>query len=185
MIPLSYNGEYAGFLNLRRGFDSCQRDHTLHRHGMNHFHIIELGEQHRPLIRDHLLRLSNEDRQLRFFTHLTDFMITRYAMELISFKRDIVFGEILDGKLIGMASISNIEGVGCEAAFSIDEDQRGTGLARELMRAIINRCRSLGVNKICMSCLRRNIKMQALARSFGLDMKITFDEAYAELEFTA
>jgi len=152
---------------------------------MTTFHITELGEQHRPLIRDHLLRLSKEDRQLRFFSAVGDFMITRYAMELIDFHRDIVFGEIQDGKLIGMSSISNIEGVGCEAAFSIDEDQRGTGLARELMRAVIQRCRTLGVHKICMSCLRRNVKMQALARSFGMDMKITFDEAYAELEFAA
>jgi RimJ/RimL family protein N-acetyltransferase len=72
--------------------------------------------------------------------------------------------------------------VTCEVGFSVDADERGNGLARMLMKAVLEYCHESGVNTLFMSCLRSNKKMQAIATSFGLQMTINFDEAYAEIE---
>ena len=151
---------------------------------MNNLTIEELTELNRQQVLEHLLRLSPEDRHLRFCTAASDSYITTYATKVISFDGDLCFGAFDNGKLVGLAHIAVVSETSCELAFSIDEPYRGAGLARNLMKTAIARCRELGMSKLCMSCLRENRKMQALARSFGLSMTIDFNEAYAELGIT-
>ena len=146
--------------------------------------IEQLDEINRLQIYEHLIRLSKEDRYLRFCSTVNDSFIHRYVYSMMNLARDPVYGAFIDGKLIGIASIAVIDAKSCELAFSIDYGYRGTGLARNLMKTAIARCHELGMQKLCMSCLRTNKKMQALARSFGLSMTIEFDEAYAELGIT-
>lgn len=148
------------------------------------FTIEQLDEMNLLQIYEHLLRLSREDRYLRFCSAVSDDFIHRYVYSMMNTTRDPVYGAVVDGKLVGIASIAVIDGTSCELAFSIDFGYRGTGIARNLMKTAIGRCRELGMQKLCMSCLRSNRKMQALAQSFGLNMTITYDEAYAELGIT-
>jgi len=146
--------------------------------------VEQLGKMNLAQIYEHLLRLSKEDRRLRFCLTASDAYIHRYVFEIMDLERDAGFGAFADGKLVGLANIAAIGDTSCELAFSIDADYRGTGLARNLMRTSIAYCRELGMSRLCMSCLRENKKMQALAKSFGLSMTIDFNEAYAELGIT-
>jgi len=152
--------------------------------GRTNLTIEKLEKMNLLQIYEHLLRLSKEDRHLRFCITASDSYIHRYVFEVMDLERDAGFGAFADGKLVGLANIAIISDTSCELAFSIDADYRGTGLARNLMKTAIARCRELGMSKLCMSCLRENKKMQALAKAFGLSMKIDFDEAYAELGIT-
>jgi RimJ/RimL family protein N-acetyltransferase len=143
--------------------------------------IDELSSMNKQQVYEHLLRLSPDDRYTRFCTTATDAFIRRYVFEVMDLDTSPSYGAFANGKLVGFAHIAVIDLERCELAFSIDEDHRGSGLVRNLMRTAIAWCREHGMQKLCMSCLRQNKKMQALATSFGLNMTITYDEAYAEL----
>lgn len=154
---------------------------------MTDFTIVELTEADRIPIRNHLLRLSPEDRQLRFFAGMSDAAIERYALKVMDMDRGTAFGAVDgNGRLVGLAHASRIYTnngkVQCEVAFSIDSDERSKGLSKLLMARVLIHCQNHGVEKLCMSCLRENRKMQRVAESFGLTMKIDFNEAYAELK---
>ncbi len=146
--------------------------------------IGALDVSHLQQIYEHLLRLSSEDRHLRFCVGAGDTFIHRYVFEIMDLERDLAYGAFDGEKLVGMAHIAIVSDTSCELAFSIDEEYRGHGLARMLMRIAVGTCHELGMTKLCMSCLRENRKMQSLARSFGLHMTIDFHEAYAELGIT-
>ena len=91
-------------------------------------------------IEDHLLRLSAEDRSLRFAAGLVTGETVRRDVAAIPFERDLVLGLVSQrGSVFGL-------GHGCvftaggrshvEAAFSIDAAWRGRGLAISLMHAL-------------------------------------------------
>jgi RimJ/RimL family protein N-acetyltransferase len=154
---------------------------------MADFTIIELTDGDRIAVRNHLLRLSNEDRHLRFFAAMSDYAVEHYAMKVMDLIAGTAFGAVDgNGRLVGLAHASRIflsgDRVQCEVGFSIDRDERSKGLSKLLMARVLIHCQNNGVEKLCMSCLRENKRMQALAKSFGLTMKIDFDEAYAELK---
>lgn len=152
------------------------------------FSIVQLYDEDRTAIRDHLLRLSTEDRHLRFFATLADSAVVHYAMNVIDLENGRAFGALDgSGRLVGLAHASKVRTINgrteCEVAFSIDADVRNMGLSKLLMAQVLIYCQNNSVQKLCMSCLRENKRMQALARSFGLTMKMEFQEAYAELKF--
>lgn len=146
--------------------------------------VERLSEINSGQVYEHLVGLSAEDRRLRFCMTVKDDYIHKYVYGVMNFDRDPSFGAFFDGRLVGLASICLVNEKSWEFAMSIEFGYRGTGLARHLMRETIAAARELGAERLCMSCLRENKKMQALAESFGLNMTITYDEAYAELGVT-
>lgn len=153
---------------------------------MTDFTIVELNESDRPAIRNHLVRLSADDRRLRFFATLSDGAIEHYAMKVMDLRDGTAFGAVDgNGRLVGLALASKIfvteNRIQCEVGFSIDHEERSKGLSKLLMARVLIHCQNNKVEKLCMSCLRENKRMQNLAKSFGLTMKLDFDEAYAEL----
>lgn len=149
--------------------------------------LVPLGASDAPLILSHYLRLSKEDRYLRFCSALSDYAITQFVNELMDFADGVAFGIMTDGELVGVAYVGKIyEQDGrdtAEAGFSIDAEHRGEGHASLLMSAIIGYCRGRRVQTLFMSCLRENKRMQTIARNFGLRVIIDREEAYADLEF--
>jgi RimJ/RimL family protein N-acetyltransferase len=139
-----------------------------------------LNHNHCNQLLQHLLRLSPEDRRLRFCLPATDEYIRKYVFEMIR-SSDFCFGAFSeDGVMIAMAHVAVIDGPKCELAFTINEEHRGTGLARQLMRIAVEHCDRIGATKLCMSCLKDNKKMQSLAKSFGLHLMLDGPEVYAE-----
>lgn len=149
--------------------------------------LVPLGACDAPLILAHYLRLSTEDRYLRFCSALSDYAITRFVNEVMDFADGVAFGIYVDGQVVGVAYIGpTYESDGrdtAEAGFSIDFDHRGEGHATMLMSAIIGYCRGRRVQTLVMSCLRENKKMQRIASNFGLRIVIDREEAYADLTF--
>jgi GNAT superfamily N-acetyltransferase len=148
--------------------------------------LQKLAAMDRPAIKNHYLRLSKEDRHMRFCTTLNDWGIENYIDTILNFETDTVYGVIDgNGRLVAMAVACHIDVNGrksVEAAFTVDEDERKQGLGKKLMAQIIADCRADSTELIFVSCLRTNKKMQALARSFSMELDINEDEAYAELK---
>lgn len=151
--------------------------------------LVPLGACDAPLILAHYLRLSKEDRYLRFCSALSDYAITNFVNNVMDFADGVAFGILIDGELVGVAYISpTYESDGrdtAEAGFSIDAEHRGEGHASLLMASIIGFCRGRRIQTLVMSCLRENKRMQRIASNFGLRVVIDREEAYADLTFKA
>lgn len=152
-----------------------------------HFIVSTLDDEDRPKIESHLLRLSLEDRYLRFFAALGDYQIKKYVAGL-DLKQGRAFGvfTLPDRRLVGLAHVSRITKqdlrVMAELGVSVDSDMRTKGLGKRLMDRAITYCQTSNVNTLFMSCLRENKVMQKLAREFGLRLVVNADEAMAELD---
>jgi RimJ/RimL family protein N-acetyltransferase len=149
--------------------------------------LVPLGACDENLILAHYLRLSPEDRYLRFFNNLSDYAITQFVTTQMDLADGVAFGIMVDGALVGVAYVGKTyESSGrdtAEAGFSIDLEHRGEGHASLLMSAIIGYCRGARIQTLVMSCLRENTRMQKIARNFGLRVVVERDEAYADLNF--
>lgn len=152
-----------------------------------HIIVSTLDEEDRPKIESHLLRLSLEDRYLRFFAALGDYQVKKYVANL-DLKNGRGFGvfSLPDRKLIGFAHVSRITKNGdrviAEIGLSVDSDVRNKGLGRRLMDRAITYCQVSNVNTLFMCCLRENRVMQKLAVEFGLRLVLDAGEAIAELD---
>lgn len=152
-----------------------------------HFIVTTLDEEDRPKIESHLLRLSKEDRYLRFFAALGDSQVKHYA-STINLQKGKAFGVITlpERKLVALAHISEIEKsdsrIIAEMGISVDADVRIQGLGKRLMDRAVTYCQTHGINTLFMSCLRENKVMQKLAKDFDLRIVLDAGEAMAELD---
>jgi RimJ/RimL family protein N-acetyltransferase len=133
-----------------------------------------------------LLRLSAEDRSLRFAAGLvTDESIRRYVAA-IPFERDLVLGLVSQrGSVFGLVHGCVFTAGGrshVEAAFSIDAAWRGHGLATSLMHALTARVAvradAAGAT-IVGSCAARNLPMRAVFSHAGMTLRREEDEIHA------
>jgi RimJ/RimL family protein N-acetyltransferase len=147
--------------------------------------LVPLTAADTPLILNHYLGLSSDDRYLRFFSPLSDYAITRFVEDEMDFTDGVAFGIMHEGALVGVGYVGKIFTVDsrltAEAGFSIASEHRHHGYASMLMAAIIGYCRGARVQTLVMSCLRKNKAMQQLAKNFGLRTVVDEDEAYADL----
>ena len=137
-------------------------------------------------IADHLTRLCADDRSLRFAAGLvTDETIRRYV-GAIPFERDLVLGLVSQrGSVFGLVHGCVFTAGGrshVEAAFSIDLEWRGHGLATALMQAltarVADRSDATGAT-IVGSCAARNLPMRAVFGHAGMTLRREDDEFYA------
>ncbi len=128
--------------------------------------IVALQPADRARIEAHLLRLSAEDRSLRFAAGLvTDETVRRYAAS-IDFGRDLVMGLVSKrGLVIGFVHgcVFDLRGRRhVEAAFSVDAEWRGRGLGRRLMEALLLRAAAEGGAVVVGQCAARNLPMRRI-----------------------
>lgn len=137
-------------------------------------------------IEDHLLRLSVEDRSLRFAAGLvTDETIRRYV-RAIPFDKDYLFGLLDDdGNVVGLVHGCTFSVQGrphVEAALSVDAARRGGGVATALLGALIaaasERSGDGGV-AIIGSCAARNLPMRSVFGHGGMALHREDDEIQA------
>lgn len=140
--------------------------------------IVALPPADRARIEAHLLRLSPEDRSLRFAAGLvTDETVRRYAAS-IDFERDIVMGLVSKrGLVIGLVHGCVFEHGGrrhVEAAFSVDAEWRQRGLGARLMDALLARTAALGGAQLLGQCAVRNLPMRRIFER--AEMTLTRDD---------
>jgi RimJ/RimL family protein N-acetyltransferase len=152
------------------------------------FFIATLDNDDKPAILAHLKRLNINDRYMRFFAAVSDFVLEKYVNDVIDLSTQKSFGIFADDKktLIAFAHVSGEErddnGKRAELGISVDTNYRGLGLAQRLLDRIIIYCKANDIHTLYMSCLRENATMQHLAKKAGLRVVLDHTEALAELK---
>jgi GNAT superfamily N-acetyltransferase len=137
-----------------------------------------------PNFRDHLLRLDAQSRFDRFAMAVNDDFLVRYAERCFGID-DVIYGYYVDGTLRGAGELravgNNIIGGSVEAAFSVEVGWRRRGVGSELMSRMVRAARNRRADALYMSCLARNVAMQALARKFSADLRFETDDMTGKL----
>lgn len=138
---------------------------------------------YREEIKDHLKRLSSEDRHLRFGVVIADERIDHYVED--SMKIDdflfAVFNE--DGQIIALLHMARDarDKNAFELGLSVDSDHRGEGHASEMFGKAITFAKTLGAKRIFTYCLAENKAMQNLAKKHELRVMLEHGDVTGEL----
>lgn len=147
--------------------------------------IVALQTADADRIAAHLLRLSPDDRSLRFAAGLvTDQTVCAYVGRM-RFGSDAVFGLIdAGGAVVGLAHGCLYEDRGkpqIEAAFSIDAPLRGQGFGTRLMALLADFAARRGAALVGM-CHVRNLPMRRIFERGGLTLTREDDELHARCD---
>lgn len=142
--------------------------------------VAQLGTHHRERVEEHLLRLSEEDRWLRFGHQISDDSIGRYSRS-IHFYRDAAFGAFDEtGAFLGFGHLALGESE-AEFAVSVERAARGRGVGRALLARAAEHARNRGHRVLTMVYMPENSALAALARSAGMHRICESTECRAHL----
>jgi GNAT superfamily N-acetyltransferase len=150
--------------------------------------VRSLATRHRPRIAEHLMKLSERDRYLRFGYPANDAQIGRYV-DTLDFDRDEVFG-IFNRRLqlIAMAHLANAAQPSGDSQQSIAEfgvsvlpTARGRGYGARLFEHAILHARNRGVSTLFIHALSENTAMLKIARNAGATVQREGSESEAWL----
>ena len=133
--------------------------------------------------RDHLLRLDKENRRMRFAHGVSDAFIADYAIRMHDMG-SIVYGFLEGGDVRAAAELRKLGvtwGQEAEAAFSVECPWQDNGIGSMLMGRVIRAARNRGVQRLYMSCLAENAKMQAIARKHEADLRFEYGDVIGEI----
>jgi acetyltransferase len=134
---------------------------------------------------DFVHRLSADSRYFRFMApvkDLTPAMIRRFTD--IDYAREMALVAMVatpeGDRQVGVARYSILPGTRrCEFAIVVDDEWRGTGLARALMSALAAVARDHhGLETMTGVTLAENRRMVGLAKSLGFDVRMDPDDAH-------
>jgi RimJ/RimL family protein N-acetyltransferase len=146
-----------------------------------------------PLLAEHLIRLSPDDRRLRFGgLFMPDDVIGRYVQR-IDWTQATLIGCFDAGALCGVVQISLpphdseanapwMKRGTAEFAVSVEAPSRRQGVATELIRQAIAVARNRGVRDLYMVCHPENEPMRRLARKVGLRLAYESGEVMGHAE---
>jgi GNAT superfamily N-acetyltransferase len=136
--------------------------------------------------RDHLLRLDDESRRMRFGMVVDDAFIMGYVdrSDLI---KSVIYGYFVGGEMCAAAELRAI-GDGwsedAEAAFSVEAAYQDTGVGTDLLGRIILAARNRGIGRLYMNCLSENRKMQRVARKYEAELHFDHGEVVGQVRTT-
>jgi len=145
--------------------------------------IRKLWPTETHLFRDHLLRLDKESRRMRFAHGVSDSFIEEYASRM-SEMGSLVYAYLEGGQARAVAELrklGDIWGQEAEAAFSVERAYQDMGIGTELMGRVIRAARNRGVQRLYMSCLAENRRMQAIARKYEAELRFEYGEVVGEI----
>jgi GNAT superfamily N-acetyltransferase len=131
--------------------------------------LRRLGSRDRDRLRDHLLRLDSEDRQLRFGAHVSPAQVAAHCAALDT-GRTLLLGYLAQGELCAAGELTALVGAGprsAEIAISVERRFQGRGIGSALLRRLIVAARNRLFERLYMVCLIDNGRMMRLARRFG------------------
>lgn len=143
------------------------------RRGTGGTEIRYLSAADEPAIAAHLLRLSPEDRRLRFFCAVGDSGIRAHCDELKT-ARVTLIGAFHDGALVGLGELSRARPrrrLAAELGLSVDEGERRRGDGARLMAAALAIARNRFAGRMVVRYLDANRAMAALARRRGAALR--------------
>lgn len=149
--------------------------------------VRELHTRHREEILQHLLKLNDEDRRLRFGTQTPDEVIKCYV-ERLDFNKDTIFGIFdLNLKLIGMAHLAYLPEIAGQAraaefGVSVLPEGRSQGLGTALLKRSAAHARNTRIETLNVHCLSSNKAMMHLAQKAGMSVEYAYGDADAYLK---
>jgi len=151
-----------------------------------------LNESHANAYLEHLLRLEPEARAQRFHARLPEAFAALHVRAVLSDPRAVIVGYFVDNVLRGAGELLPLardvarwsaetprvprwRGPAgrmrvAEFALGVERGFRERGIGREIMGAMIQEARFLGVRRIEVTCLRDNVAMQRLAARFSAEL---------------
>src|SRR3954451_10925903 len=129
--------------------------------------------------RDHLLRLSADDRHARFCGLGSDETIMRYC-RAIDWRFTTLIGFFADGVLRGAGELRSDPRFWPDhgkIAFSVEPGFQGRGIGGILQHRILTVARNRSIRAVTLICLAGNLRMRRLALRHA--DKITIDEGEA------
>lgn len=145
--------------------------------------IRKLWPSESDKFRDHLLRLDRASRRMRFAHSVSDAFVEDYASRM-SDMGSVVYGLFDGGEIRAVAELRKLGdtwGPEAEAAFSVETAFQDQGIGSELMGRVIRAARNRGVQRLYMSCLAENSKMQAIARKHEAELRFEYGEVIGEI----
>ncbi len=142
--------------------------------------IRRLGSGEGAQIRDHLLRLDDEDRRLRFGGPAGPARIEAHCAALDP-SRALVLGWLQAGQVRGLGELRPLPGSSpraVEVAISVERPFQGRGIGGALLRRLTLAARNRWILRLHMLCLLDNGRMVRLARR--QDSRLSFDEGQIE-----
>ncbi len=133
--------------------------------------------------RDHLLRLDDESRRMRFGMGVGDEFITGYAQQLNDMK-SIVYAYIIEGEVHAAAELRPLAGKmrgEAEAAFSVEKPFQDSGIGTELLGRIVRAARNRSITRVYMNCLAENRKMQKIAKKYDAILQFEHSEVVGQV----
>lgn len=146
--------------------------------------LRHLDQDDIEIMRWHLLRLNTTDRRARFGNAVSDRFIEDYVTR-IDLSNTQIIGCFVDGLMRGVAELRSIEPTWhrqAEAAFSVEQAWQGQGIGTALMTSLIEAARARDLQVIYACFDSRNVRMEALMRSFKARIDRTDNECLAELK---
>lgn len=150
--------------------------------------IRKLWKHDIPEITQHLLRLDDETRRLRFGSFVKDGFIRNYAEHLIDVD-SLVFGAFPDGQL---RAIGELRGLfqpwphDAELALSVEPEWQSKGTGSALFSRLVTASQNRGIKSLHVLFLNENKKMQNIAAKHhpaldfhGGQVEATFDPPWA------
>jgi len=120
-------------------------------------------------LRRHLLRLTPDERRMRFQGAVADRSIELLCRQLDWF-RTVVVGYFVDGKLRGVAQLAFDRSLcprAVEVAVTVETAWQGAGVGTELARRAVVIARNRGTRRLIMLCLVENRPMRQIARKLA------------------
>jgi len=135
--------------------------------------------------RDHLLRLNDDDRRLRFGYISRDESINSY-IETLSPTKDVIFAHFDENlNVIGAAHVAltemNDEKV-IELGVSVEWTLRGKGIGHQLFDKAVEWGENRGIKQLFTQCVADNRAMMKMAKAHGMKIHSECGEAEAFLE---
>ncbi|MGD1878228.1 MAG: GNAT family N-acetyltransferase [Kiloniellaceae bacterium] len=155
----------------------------------------KLLAQETDTLKDHLLRLDEEDRRLRFGHFVTPEVILAYV-DAIQWPQTWIVGAFEGETLRGIAELRDCGAPANEAgtrktgtrktgelSVTVEPAYRNNGVATRLLEEALLIARNRGFESLFLLCLPENRKMQHVARKFA--DKVSFQDGDVEVRIVS
>ena len=126
----------------------------------------------------HLLRLSPEDRRLRFCSTVSDDFVHSLCQR-IDWHDHVLLGCFVGGELRAVSEMVPLPDKPrtVEIALTVEREYQNHGIGSELLRRIVVLARNRFTHTIYMTCLPENRKTRRVAQKLGAQLVVRSDEA--------
>ncbi|GAB4370281.1 MAG: hypothetical protein Kow00114_30520 [Kiloniellaceae bacterium] len=149
--------------------------------------IRKLLRHETDILKDHLLRLDDEARRLRFSHFVTPEVILAYV-DGIRWDESWIVGAFEGNALRGVAELRDCGNAESglrsgELSVTVEAAYQNRGLGTRLVEEALLIARNRGFRRLFLLCLPENVKMQHVARKFA--DRIAFQDGDVEVQIVA